>query len=120
RLIGRRALVIAVYATICVALLFLVAPRLGSEIFPRVDAGQLQLRIHAPAGSRFEHTEEITQQTLQAIQKEVGSPAKIEASLAFVGVQPSSYPINVIHLWTGGPDEAVLHVQLKHGTGIHI
>src|SRR5207302_1436208 len=37
----------------------------------------------------------------------------------YVGVQPSSYPINVIHLWTGGPEEAVLQVQLKRGSGVH-
>jgi multidrug efflux pump subunit AcrB len=33
---------------------------------------------------------------------------------------PSSYPINAIYQWTGGPEEAMLRVALKHGTGITI
>ncbi len=34
---------------------------------------------------------------------------------SFVGVQPASYPINTIYLWTSGPHEAVLLVSLKPG-----
>ena len=35
--------------------------------------------------------------------------------MGFVGVQPGAYPVNTIHLWTSGPEEAVLQVQLKRG-----
>ena len=34
-------------------------------------------------------------------------------TLGYVGVQPSSYPINTIFLWTGGSHEGVLQVALK-------
>ena len=34
-----------------------LAPRLGVELFPSVDAGQLQLRLRAPTGTRIERTE---------------------------------------------------------------
>jgi multidrug efflux pump subunit AcrB len=37
----------------------------------------------------------------------------IEISSAFVGTQPSSYPVNLIHLWTSGSNEAVLRINLK-------
>ena len=34
----------------------------------------------------------------------------------FVGVVPSSYPVNLIHLFTSGPQEAVIQVALKPDT----
>ena len=37
----------------------------------------------------------------------------MEASLGFIGSQPSSYPVNTIYLWTSGPHGAVLLVSLK-------
>jgi multidrug efflux pump subunit AcrB len=33
---------------------------------------------------------------------------------------PGSYPINNVYLWTGGPEEAVLRVALKPGSGVHL
>ena len=36
--------------------------------------------------------------------------------LGYVGVVPSSYPINSVYLWMGGPEEAVMRVALKPGT----
>src|ERR1051325_6579762 len=33
-----------------------------------------------------------------------------------MGVQPSSYPVNLIHLFTSGPGEAVIQVSLKENT----
>jgi multidrug efflux pump subunit AcrB len=40
-------------------------------------------------------------------------PENVQASLGFVGSQPSSYPVNLIHLWTGGPHEAVMLISMK-------
>src|SRR6185369_1717637 len=34
----------------------------------------------------------------------------------FVGVVPSSYPVNLIHLFTSGPNEALIQFALKPGT----
>ena len=39
-----------------------------------------------------------------------------DITLGYVGVQPSSYPINTIFLWTSGPHEGVLQVALRPGT----
>jgi len=94
-----------------------LVPRLGTEIFPTVDTGQLRLRIRAAAGTRIEKTEQLLLEVLKTIQNQVG-PGNVVASLAFIGVQPSSYPINTIHLWTSGPEDGVLQVQLK--PGVHL
>src|SRR3981189_951151 len=115
----RRRIVVLSYLVISGAIIFLVGSSLGTEIFPIVDTGQLQLHLRAPAGTRIERTEQIALQTLDAIKREVG-PDNVEISLGFVGTQPPNYPINTIYLWSSGSEEAVLQVQLKRGTGIGI
>jgi multidrug efflux pump subunit AcrB len=92
---------------------------IGSEIFPRVDTGQFQMRIRTKTGTRIERTEEATIKALQTLETMVGKN-NIDISSAFIGVQPSSYPINTIYLWTSGPQEAVLLVKLKKGSGFHL
>jgi multidrug efflux pump subunit AcrB len=85
---------------------------LGTDIFPAVNTGFLQLRLRAPTGTRVERTELLTLQVLDAIREEAG-PGNVALTLDFTGVQPPSYPVNTIHLWTSGPQEAVLLVALR-------
>src|SRR5207248_4471821 len=75
-----------------------------------------QLRLKAPAGTRIEQTEALVKEALEVIKDEVG-PEKVAITLGYIGVVPSSYPINSVFLWTGGPEEAVLRVSLKPGAG---
>ncbi|MEW6543897.1 MAG: efflux RND transporter permease subunit [Nitrospirota bacterium] len=93
--------------------------RMGMELFPAVDTGQFQLRLRAPDGTRIERTEVLARQVLEAIKAEAG-PENVSISQGFVGVQPASYPVNTIHLWTSGPHEAVLLVALKPDSGIAV
>jgi multidrug efflux pump subunit AcrB len=113
---GRWVLAGAYFALTGVAIVALF-PRLGTEIFPQVNAGQLQLRIRAPAGTRLERTQAYTQKTLTDIGQEVG-PDNVALSLALIGVHASNYPINFIYLWNSGPQESVLQVQLKDGLNL--
>ncbi len=106
--------VLVLYVAAAAAVIILVGPRLGVEIFPRVDVGQFQLRLRAPSGTRIERTEQITLQAMKVIADEVG-PQSVESTLGFVGVQPPNYPINTIYLWTSGPEESVMQVQLRLG-----
>ncbi len=96
-----------------------LAPLVGLEIFPRVDSGRFQLRVKAPTGTRIEATERIAKDALKALKEEAGEEA-VAISVGYVGLVPSSYPINAIHLWTGGPEEAVLRVALREGSGVNI
>ncbi len=89
-----------------------VRPRLGTEIFPRVEAGQIQLRLKAPPGSHPTHTEDVARKVLAIIEREAG-PGNLELSLGYAGVPPPNNPINSIYVWTGGPEVALLQVQLK-------
>jgi multidrug efflux pump subunit AcrB len=102
----------AVYLVSSLALAWFLFPRIGTEIFPSVDAGQLQLRLQAPTGTRIERTELLTLEAMDIIREAVGSE-NVQITTSFIGVQPASYPINTIYLWTSGPHEAVLLVALK-------
>jgi multidrug efflux pump subunit AcrB len=119
QIVRARLLVIPAYLAVSAFVILALGPRLGLEIFPQVDAGRFQLRIKAPAGTRIEETEKITIAALDVIGREVG-PGKIEISVGYVGNIPSSYPINAIYQWTGGPEEVVLRVALKHGANIPV
>ena len=101
-----------IYLLIAGAMTYLVGRTLGREIFPVVDAGQIQLRLRAPAGTRIEATEKLAQKALESIAREVG-PDNVEITLGYVGVQNAAYPINTIYLWTSGSSDAVVQVQLK-------
>ena len=110
-LLKLRWLILVVYIVANVAILYLVGGRLGTDIFPYVDTGSIQMRLRAPTGTRVERTELVAQKVLDEIRQQVGAD-KVVTSLAFVGVQPSSYPVNLIFLWTSGPHEAVMQVRL--------
>jgi multidrug efflux pump subunit AcrB len=109
-----RWLVVPVYLTSALVGAFFLGRLLGTEIFPTVDAGQFQFRLRAPTGTRIEQTEAMTREALEFLEKEVG-PENVEITLGYIGVVPSSYPINSVYLWMGGPEESVMRVALKHG-----
>ena len=111
--------VLLIYLVLAGLVIVLVGSRLGTEIFPKVDVGQLQVRLRAPAGSQVERTEAVALEALDIIKNEVG-PQNVEITLGFVGVHGASYPINLVYLWNGGSEEGVVQVQLKPGSRIRI
>jgi multidrug efflux pump subunit AcrB len=92
-------------------LLYFLLPSIGTEIFPESSAGLIRIRLRAPAGTRIEETERIVLRALDVLHREIG-PGNIAITSDFVGVVPSSYPVNLIHLFTSGPQEALIQVAL--------
>jgi multidrug efflux pump subunit AcrB len=115
--LSARWLVLCGYVILAAVILFFAVSQVGTEIFPKVDAGQFQLRLRAPTGTRIERTEEITQQALEIIKEHVG-PDNVAITLGYVGNIPSSFPINAVFQWMSGPEEAIVRVALKPGSGI--
>jgi multidrug efflux pump subunit AcrB len=111
RVLDRRLVLVAAYLLVAGLVVVLIGPRLGTEIFPAGEAEQFQLRLRAPTGTRIERTELIALKALDEIKAEVGAE-HVAITTSFVGVQPPSYPINTVYLWTSGPHEAVLLVAL--------
>lgn len=44
----------------------------------------------------------------------------MDLTLGLVGVHAPNYPVNLIHLWNSGPDEAHLSVRLRPGSGVGV
>jgi multidrug efflux pump subunit AcrB len=110
---------IPIYLVVAALFIWLVGGALGIEIFPKADMGQFALRLRAPTGTRVESTEVLTRTVLDAIKREAGAD-NVALTMGLVGVHASNYPVNLIHLWTGGPEEAWLAVQLRRGTTVHV
>ncbi len=115
----RRWILLPAYLFVAVAVVVGMGPQCGTEIFPNVDSGQFQVRLKAPVGTRIERTEEAARETLRVIGETVG-PENVSISVVYGGVSPSSYTINTVYLWTGGPEEAVIRVALRKGSGIRV
>jgi len=117
RLTRFRVLVLAGYGVIVLAIILLLGPRLGWELFPRSAAARFRLRFDAPTGSRAEETSRLVTNVLEEIQAAAGA-GNVDITLGYVGTQGASYPINTVFLWTSGPHEAVLNVALRPEAGI--
>ncbi|HVX66278.1 MAG TPA: efflux RND transporter permease subunit, partial [Bryobacteraceae bacterium] len=100
------------YLAVAIGLVWVLLPRMGTEIFPDANAPLLRLRLRAPTGTRIEETERLVLRALSVIRQEIG-PDNVQITSDYVGVVPSSYPVNLIHLFTSGPQEALIQVAVK-------
>jgi multidrug efflux pump subunit AcrB len=100
------------YLVTSIGLLYVLLPQMGTELFPDANAPLLRMRLRAPAGTRIEETERTVLRALDIIRREAG-PGNVEITSDFLGLIPSSYPVDLIHLFTSGPQEAIIQVALK-------
>ena len=119
RVLTLRWLVIIIYLGLTGVIVWGIGSRLGEEIFPLSEAGQFALRLRAPTGTKVENTETLALKVLEIIKREAGQD-KVALTMGLVGVHAPNYPINLIYLWNGGPEEAWLAVQLKPGAAIRV
>lgn len=83
-------------------------PKLGQELFPQVDAGQIVMTMRAPTGTRLEVTEENVIDVEKAIQKLI-EPGDLGMLISELGVVPdwsAAYTPN------SGPQDTVFKIQL--------
>lgn len=85
-----------------------LAPKLGQELFPEVDAGQLVITVRGPTGSRLEVHEKTVVQVEEAIKQTIPASdlSMIISELGLVPDWSAAYTPNT------GPQDAVLKVQL--------
>jgi multidrug efflux pump subunit AcrB len=107
--------VVLLYLAASIGILYILLPTMGTEIFPESGANILRIRMRAPVGTRVEETERIVLRTVNSIQNEIGAD-KVAITSDYVGVVPSSYPVDLIHLFTSGPQEALIQVGLKQNS----
>jgi multidrug efflux pump subunit AcrB len=114
-----RGLLVVTYLVVTVGVVVAIGMTLGREIFPPSGVKAFQLRFRAPAGTKFEATERLGRDVLDVIRDTAG-PDHVDITLGYVGVQPSSYPINTIFLWTSGSHEGVLQVALRSDAPVEL
>ena len=85
---------------------------IGTDILPKANSHQFQMRLRLADGTRVERTEQATLKVLKAIGREVGA-GNLEISSAYVGTVPSSYGSSNIFIFNSGPHEALLQVSLR-------
>ena len=95
-----------------IALVWIFLPGIGREIFPDTSSHLMRIRMRAPTGTRIEVTERLLLQALAVLTREIGSN-NIAITSDFLGLIPSSYPVDLIHLFTSGPHEAIIQVAIK-------
>ena len=86
-------------------------PLLGVAFFPRADAGQFEINLKAPSGTRVELTENVVSQVEEVIRKIV-SPDDLELIVSNIGVIPG---FSSIYTSNSGPHTATILVALKKG-----
>ncbi|MGA8149830.1 MAG: efflux RND transporter permease subunit [Terriglobales bacterium] len=101
----------AVFLGFCVASLALI-PRLGSDLFPYVDAGQIRLHFRAPTGLRIEETSALCQRVEQAIREEI-PPNELNTILDNIGMPYSGINLTYSNSGVIGTSDAEILVSLS-------
>jgi multidrug efflux pump subunit AcrB len=100
---------------LCVALASLgLAPFLGQDFFPSIDAGAIRIHMRAPTGTRIEETTRLTDQVEQKIRALI-PPARIASIVDNIGLPNSGINISYGNSGTIGVFDADISVTLNEG-----
>jgi RND family efflux transporter MFP subunit len=110
RMMKVRRLIIGVYFVGVLGLAALCFSLIGEDLMPRTNAGQFQMRIKEPDGTRLEKTEVALREVLGIIDSTVDHHVSI--SSAYVGLVPSSYGSSNLYVFNSGTHEAVLQINM--------
>lgn len=116
--LDNRLVILVVFGMIFASAL-IIAPFVGEDFFPSVDAGQLRLHVRAPTGTRIEVTEEIFGEVENEIRKLI-PPNEIAMLIDNIGINPVPYTLSFGDSATlGGYDGEILialHPDRKKST----
>lgn len=99
---------------ISVAILFIISifgfRKIGTELFPKMDVGQISIDVRMESGTRIEKSEKIISEIEKFLQKEIGSDLNIIISnIGVLNDWPAAYTPN------SGTQDATISIQLKEG-----
>ena len=110
----RRRFIVPVAAVLMLSLGVVMLLFVGRDFFPVIDAGQIQLHVRAPAGTRIESTERIFQAVEDKIREVI--PAKERALIVDnIGLPARAYNLAFADGSTIGINDGVIQVALKEG-----
>ncbi|MEY3460289.1 MAG: Multidrug resistance protein MdtC, partial [Planctomycetota bacterium] len=116
-LAAARFIVVPAWLGLCAVVLWNTLDRVGMEIFPTVDSGEFRLRMRAPEGTHIDETERLAREVLATISADVG-PENVRMTLGYVGTVAASFPVNAVYQFSRGPEEAILRIALRSGSGV--
>ncbi len=94
---------------------FLLWPRMGTELFPEVDAGTFEIRLKTIPGNKLNETEKLVARIEETI-KDVIPEDQIETLIANIGLPVGKGAgFSTVLSSNSGPDTAYLIVNLKQG-----
>ncbi len=105
---------VAVSFFLLVAVCLGLAPMLGQDFFPQVDAGQIRMHVRAPAGTRIEETEQYFAQVESAI-RQVIPPAELTDILDDIGLPYSGFNIALSDSASIGTFDGEILISLRPG-----
>jgi multidrug efflux pump subunit AcrB len=111
--LAHRGIAAAAFFLICAGCLAL-APFLGQDFFPQVDAGQIRLHVRAPAGSRIEETERYFAGVEESIRKVIPKTELTDIA-DNIGLPYSGLNIAMSDTATIGPFDGEILVSLREG-----
>jgi multidrug efflux pump subunit AcrB len=110
----RRRFIVPVAAVLMLCLGAVMLLLVGRDFFPLIDAGQIQLHVRAPAGTRIESTERIFQAVEDKIREVI--PEKERALIVDnIGLPARAYNLAFADGSTIGINDGVIQVALKEG-----
>jgi len=104
----RRGAVLAAVAAVAAAGVAL-APRIGTELFPRADAGNFILELRRPSGTRIELTKEFGAQVERKLRAWI-DPADLKMIILNAGVY---YDFSAAFTPNSGPQDLFFNVELS-------
>jgi len=108
---AKSKLISVLYVAVALLLVFGAVNILGTDIMPKSEGGDFQVRLRMPDGTRLERTEEAVKSMTKSLVAELPENS-LKISSSFVGMHPSANPINPIFLFTSSTGEAVMQFSL--------
>jgi multidrug efflux pump subunit AcrB len=112
RMMPYRLLITVLYIVVGLGGAWLLISHIGRDVLPKSNAGQFQVRLRAPDGTRIERTELYMLKALHILDTMVGH-SNVQVTSAMVGMHGSQFSTNPIYLFMAGPQEAVLQASLN-------
>ncbi len=95
-----------------------LAPELGQDFFPTVDAGQFKIHVRAHTGTRIEETAALCDRIDETIRQQI--PAKeLVTIIDNIGLPNSSLNLSYSTSAPVGPEDADIQVQLSERSSAH-
>ncbi|GAA4455655.1 efflux RND transporter permease subunit [Nibrella saemangeumensis] len=118
RMMPYNRLLIAVYFVVVLVLAGLGFSFIGKDLLPKINSGQLVVRMKTPDGTRLERTEEKVNQLVELIDDVTGG--NVALSSAYVGVIPTNYATSNLYVSTSGSNDAVIKLALDREHKVNI